>query len=610
MERRSVQVPFSSSDECCGVSAASRYGRASMSRMRFGLWVAIFGGVSLRTIDPTRAPAGRMLWPGPRRRVPREFNQRHPMSQPIRFHHRQAIREVSGADVTRTVLQYLREDAHCTGTKEGCAEGDCGACTVVLGELTPSGGVEFKAVNACIQFLPTLDGRALFTVEDLRQPGGALHPVQQAMVDCHGSQCGFCTPGFVMSMWALYEKAGFETAARNMIPIVPDSSTSGPCTPPAVPSREAIADALTGNLCRCTGYRPIVDAAEQMFGMPPPAAPLDRAALARTLAALHRDDTFHYAHAGRSFDAPRSIEALAALRAAKPQARLLAGSTDVGLWVTKQLRDLGDVIYLGQVAALREIAEADGWLEIGAGVTVERAYAALAVHYPELTEMWRRFASLPIRNAGTLGGNVANGSPIGDSMPGLIALGAHVVLRGPDATRELPLEALYLAYQKKDMAPDEFVAALRVPLRTGARANLQFRTYKLSKRFDSDISAVCAAFSFIADGDTIREPRIAFGGMAATPKRGAHTEAALDGARWHEATAQAAMQALERDYAPLSDMRATGAYRLDAARNLLYRFWLETRTDAPLASTALNVRCVAAASPSPSSEPSPASAGR
>ncbi|MEK6350194.1 MAG: xanthine dehydrogenase small subunit [Burkholderia sp.] len=522
------------------------------------------------------------------------------MSQPIRFYHRQAIREVSGADVTRTVLQYLREDAHCTGTKEGCAEGDCGACTVVLGEPTPAGGVAFKAVNACIQFLPTLDGRALFTVEDLRQPGGALHPVQQAMVDCHGSQCGFCTPGFVMSMWALYEQAGFETAARD--------AAAG--APPAAPSREAIADALTGNLCRCTGYRPIVDAAERMFDLPAPAAPLDRAALARTLAALHRDDTFHYAHAGRSFDAPRSIEALAALRAANPQARLLAGSTDVGLWVTKQLRELGDVIYLGQVAALREIVEADGWLEIGAGVTVERAYAALAAHYPELTEMWRRFASLPIRNAGTLGGNVANGSPIGDSMPGLIALGAHVVLRGPEATRALPLEALYLAYQKKDMAPDEFVAALRVPLRTGARANLRFRTYKLSKRFDSDISAVCAAFSFIADGDAIREPRVVFGGMAATPKRGAHAEAALDGARWHEATAQAAMLALERDYAPLSDMRATGGYRLEAARNLLYRFWLETRADAPLASAALNVRCVAAASPAPSSELSPAPAGR
>lgn len=505
------------------------------------------------------------------------------MSQPIRFYHRQAIREVSGADVTRTVLQYLREDAHCTGTKEGCAEGDCGACTVVVGELNAAGGVEFKAVNACIQFLPTLDGRALYTVEDLRQPDGSLHPVQQAMVDCHGSQCGFCTPGFVMSMWALYEKHG--GVARGC------GTAGGAC---AAPTRTEIADALTGNLCRCTGYRPIVDAAERMFEMASPAVPVDEAALARTLATLRRDDTFHYEHAGRSFDAPRELDALAALRAARPEARLLAGSTDIGLWVTKQLRDIGDVIYLGQVAELRRLEARDGWLEIGAGVSVEQAYAALAGHYPELTEMWKRFASLPIRNAGTLGGNVANGSPIGDSMPGLIALGARVVLRGPEASRELALEDFYLAYQKKDMAADEFVAALRVPLRTGERERLRFRTYKLSKRFDSDISAVCAAFAFIADGETIREPRIAFGGMAATPKRAVHVEAVLDGALWHEASAQAAMQAFERDYAPLSDMRATNTYRLEAARNLLYRFWLETRPDAPLAPEALNVRCVAA----------------
>lgn len=501
------------------------------------------------------------------------------MTEPIRFYHRNAIREIKDAPVTRTVLQYLREDVHCTGTKEGCAEGDCGACTVVIGERNEAGGVDFKAVNACIQFVPTLDGKALFTVEDLRQPDGSLHPVQEAMVECHGSQCGFCTPGFVMSMWSLYEKHGHEHSCANK----------------TVPSRDDISNALTGNLCRCTGYRPIVDAAVRMFEAPAPKAPVNIEGLSNTLATLERKDTFHYQHAGQQFDAPRTVDALAKIKEAEPGARILAGSTDIGLWVTKQMRELGNIVYVGQIAELKKLETNDDWIEIGAGVTVEKAYAEIAKQYPELTEMWQRFASLPIRNAGTLGGNIANGSPIGDSMPGLIALGAHVIVRGGEIEREMPLEDLYLAYQKKDMAEHEFVVGLKVPTRTGARKNLQFRTYKLSKRFDSDISAVCAAFSFVADGNVIREPRIAFGGMAATSKRATHAEAVLRDAEWHEATAQAAMLALGNDYAPLSDMRATSNYRLEAAKNTLYRFWLETRPNNPLPKSALDVRAVAAA---------------
>ncbi|MFM0414658.1 xanthine dehydrogenase small subunit [Paraburkholderia aromaticivorans] len=501
------------------------------------------------------------------------------MTEPIRFYHRNAIREIKDAPVTRTVLQYLREDAHCTGTKEGCAEGDCGACTVVIGERNEAGGVDFKAVNACIQFVPTLDGKALFTVEDLRQPDGSLHPVQEAMVECHGSQCGFCTPGFVMSMWSLYEKHGHEHSCANK----------------TVPSREAISNALTGNLCRCTGYRPIVDAAVRMFEAPAPKAPVNVEALANTLATLERKDTFHYQHAGQQFDAPRTVEALARIKEAEPAARILAGSTDIGLWVTKQMRELGNIVYVGQIAELQKLETNEEWIEIGTGVSVEKAYAEIAKQYPELIEMWQRFASLPIRNAGTLGGNIANGSPIGDSMPGLIALGARVIVRGGEIEREMPLEDLYLAYQKKDMAEHEFVVGLKVPTRTGVRRNLQFRTYKLSKRFDSDISAVCAAFAFIADGNLIREPRIAFGGMAATSKRATHAEAVLRDAEWHEATAQAAMLALGNDYAPLSDMRATSNYRLESAKNTLYRFWLETRPNNPLPKSALDVRAVAAA---------------
>jgi xanthine dehydrogenase small subunit len=485
------------------------------------------------------------------------------MSTPIRFFYRGAVHEAGAVAPTQTVLQHLREDLHCTGTKEGCAEGDCGACTVVLGSLE-GGELELKAVNACIQFTPTLDGKALFTVEDLQQPDGALHPVQQALVECHGSQCGFCTPGFAMSMWAMYLKQDGRE-----------------------PSRCQIDAALSGNLCRCTGYRPIIAAARRMVALPP--VDFDRVALTAQLRALQREADTVYTHAGQSFHAPRSLDELVAARSAHPDAVLLAGSTDVGLWVTKQMREIPDIIYLGQVAELKSVRELDGVIEIGAGVSLEDAYAALNRHYArELGELWQRFASLPIRNSGTLGGNVANGSPIGDSMPWLIALGSRVVLRGPQGERTLPLEDFYLGYQQKDLRPGEFVQGLRVPL---PRAQVAFRTYKLAKRFDQDISAVCAAFALTLDGatvPTVREARIAFGGMAATPKRAAQAEAALRGRAWDEAALGDAMAALALDYAPLSDMRATGSYRMQAAQNLLRRFWFETRSTDPLPPEALN----------------------
>ncbi len=454
---------------------------------------------------------------------------------------------------TRTVLAHLRESLGRPGTKEGCAEGDCGACTVVVGELC-NGQVKLKTVNSCIQFLPTLDGKALYTVEDLRQPDGSLHPVQQAMVDCHGSQCGFCTPGFVMSLWSVYLAHAGSTA-----------------------SEAEIRSALTGNLCRCTGYRPIIEAGAKMFDLP--GVEFNGAALKESLHTISRISSLAIEHQGRHYFAPKTLAELLQRRAAHPEATILAGSTDVGIWVNKQFRDLGDIIYVGEVAELKTISKSASTLTIGAAVSLTEAYEALKGIYPQMNEMWERFASVPIRNVGTLGGNVANGSPIGDSMPALIALGASVSLASVDGSRTLPLADLYLAYMKNAIAPNEVLVAIDIPLPDSGR---QFRTYKISKRFDSDISAVCAAFSIQIEGGRIANARVAFGGMAATPKRATTTEAALNGQSWTEASARAAMAALAVDYAPLSDMRASSAYRLSTAQNLLYRFYLETRELDPL----------------------------
>jgi xanthine dehydrogenase small subunit len=488
----------------------------------------------------------------------------NPAVRPLRFVHQGRSVSVDGLPATTSVLAWLREHAHCSGTKEGCNEGDCGACTVLVGSLQADGQVAYRPLNSCIQFLPTLDGKALVTVESL----GGQHPAQQAMVANHGSQCGFCTPGFVMSLVACHQH---HVAAGT------------------VPSRQQIADDLSGNLCRCTGYRPILDAGQQMFSLPH-AQPLETASdspTARALAALQADAPLVYqAEGDDAFHAPRDLAALAALRLAKPQARLLAGSTDVGLWVNKQFRALGELIYLGDVAELKVIDEADGWLQIGAGASLEAAWAALARHWPAAREMGQRFASRPIREAGTLGGNVANGSPIGDGAPVLIALGALIVLRCGALQRTMPLQDFYLDYMKNQLQAGEFVEALRVPLPADGDT---LRVYKLSKRFDCDISGLAAGLWLQRDGDQVVDARFVFGGMAGIVKRAAAAEAAVRGQPWTAATVQQAMAALDADFQPLSDLRASAGYRRRAARNLLQRLWLETRAEAPLAADQISV---------------------
>ena len=453
-----------------------------------------------------------------------------------------------------TVLEYLREHLRRTGTKEGCAEGDCGACTVLLGELDGAARVRYRPINSCIRLLGSIDGRELVTVESLSPAGGPLHPVQQAMVDQHGSQCGFCTPGFVMSLFALYLEQPH-------------------------PTRDQVISALSGNLCRCTGYRPIIDAGLGMGAYPEPAQWSRELAQAPERAQALRALVRTRALEMPGWYAPRTLEELAGILQREPTALILAGGTDVGLWVTKQLKDPWPVVFIGDVEALQQIDTGTECIRIGAAVSLADAWKALIADYPALEEVAERFGSPPVRHSGTLCGNLANGSPIGDSMPALMALGAQIELRCGDATRILPLERFYLGYQRKDLAPGEFVVAVRVPR---ARPAQLIACYKVSKRYDQDISAVCLGVLVELDQGRVRSARIALGGMAAVPARASAAESALLGQPWQEAAIEAAAHALGADFTPLTDMRASSAYRLEAARNLLRRFHLEQSGEAPL----------------------------
>jgi xanthine dehydrogenase small subunit len=447
-----------------------------------------------------------------------------------------------------TLLDWLREEAGAKGTKEGCGEGDCGACTVVLSRLLPDGGLSYEPVNACILLLGQVDGTEVLTVEDLAE-GQRLNPVQQAMVDHHGSQCGFCTPGIVMSLFALYHQR--EPATY-----------------------QGVCDALAGNLCRCTGYRPIIDAAlATCDGRPADRFSAATAERASALAALADGRDLFVGDDHAFFAAPASEASLAALYARFPRAVLVGGATDVGLWITKRLRDLREIIWLGRVAELDAIEAGTDALRIGARATLQHAAPHLAALHPDLGELMRRFGSRQVRESGTVGGNIANGSPIGDLAPALIALGARVELKRGGATRVLPLEDFFIAYGKQDRGAGEYVSAVIAPR---LAADQTYRAFKITKRIDEDISAVMGAFRFTLEGRRIAAARVAYGGMAATSKRGANAEAALVGARLDDqASWTAAIDALKRDYAPITDMRATAAYRAEVAANLLKKALIE-----------------------------------
>lgn len=501
----------------------------------------------------------------------------------IRFIRRGELVALSNVPPTRTLLELLREDLGGTGTKEGCGEGGCGACTVVLGQLEGAAHaprIRYRAINSCIRLAHSIDGLALWTVEDLAGPDGRLHPAQEAMVQCHGSQCGFCTPGFVMSLFGMYQNH----VARGT-----------PVT------RELAQQELSGNLCRCTGYRPILDAAQSMAQLP--AVAVDEAALLAQLQVLQAQ-----AASGACYLAPASLEDLLAARAEHPHAQLVAGCTDVGLWVTKMHREFPQVLDVTRAAELRRIDTQGEHLRIGAAVTLADAFDALVAERPQLATFAARFAGLPVRNSGTLGGNIANGSPIGDSMPLLIALRASIVLASTRGERELPLEDFYTGYRQTVLAPDEVLAWIKVPraghphpspppegegaVSSPSPAGVSsspspagggsgwglLRAYKISKRYDDDISAVCLVIQMTLDGaGRVEDISIGAGGVAATPARARRTEDLLRGQAWTEAAAQQAGAMLRQEFAPISDMRASAAYRAQVLGNLMRRFWLETQ---------------------------------
>ncbi len=457
--------------------------------------------------------------------------------------------EIDDVAPNTSALDWLRTKSGLTGSKEGCASGDCGACTVIVGANTGD-GVRYQSMNACLLMLGNLHGKHLITVDALSDVSATtveqLHPVQRAMVECHGSQCGFCTPGFIMSMFGLYLNYR------------------------EYPGRATVIEQLGGNLCRCTGYRPILEACQHMYEFPRVADPFTEAANEFFQRPLNPEPCL--THNGQQFFLPQSLPDLLALKDQYPQAKLLAGGTDLALEFTQQLRDYDTLISVTEVAELQHIRDDEAGLTLGAAATYADLVPTLCARYPEAKEMFHRLGSAQIRNAGTLGGSLGNASPIGDPAPLLMALDAQIILANAHGERSVPVGDFFLAYRKTVLADNEVIVAVRIPPRS---SSLTLACYKISKRMEDDISAVLLAIAFEQVDGVMRNVKTGFGGMAATPAAAQDLETFLAGKPFTEAVMAQAGDVLVHAFNPMTDVRASRDYRLTTCRNLLQRFWLE-----------------------------------
>ena len=468
-------------------------------------------------------------------------------SSNIEFVYQDRIFEVKDPDSNETLLNYIRTKLKKTGTKEGCAEGGCGACTVVLGELQ-NNEISYRAINSCITFLPTLQGKQLILVEDLISKEGSLHPVQQAMVSYHGSQCGFCTPGFVMSLFSMFKKhSKFKD--------------------------DEIKDSIAGNLCRCTGYQPIIKAAKSLKNK----NKIDhftknKKNTINLLKKINNRSIVIY-NKGKKYFAPRYVQELKKILKKNIDANFLSGGTDLSLSVTKERKDISSIIYMNSIRELNYIKNNNKYIEIGASTPLIELESYIKKYYPDFTKILKRYGSPQIRNVATVAGNIATASPIGDCLPLLLSLNAQIVLQDLKKTKILFLDNFYVSYRKTNLKKGQFISSIRIPLFKG---NI-FKSYKVSKRFDDDISSVCAAFNLEIVKNKVQRARIAYGGMAVIPKRAIYCEKILSNSLVTDEIIDKAKRALEKDFKPISDMRASRLYRMEVAKNLLEKCFAEIK---------------------------------